>query len=106
MAVQDRRLELHERLCDLLSSRNVYFDPPESKKLEYPCIMYNRSKIDSTRADDIPYVSRTRYTVTYIDYDGDTSSFLYTLLHELPYCEHDRSFTQDNLHHDIFTIYW
>ena len=31
----DRRLKLHEELCDILGSRNVYFQPPETVKMKY-----------------------------------------------------------------------
>ena len=38
----DRRLQLHEELCSVLGSRNVYFQPPETIKLTYPCIIYSK----------------------------------------------------------------
>ena len=37
------RYELHEFLCEILGSRNVYFQPPESVKMKYPAIVYERT---------------------------------------------------------------
>jgi len=35
----DRRLKLHEILCGILNTRNAYFQPPESVKMNYPAIV-------------------------------------------------------------------
>lgn len=105
MAERDRRLLLHEKLCTLLGTRNVYFDPPESIKISYPCIIYNKSTKDSRYADDRNYLSRTRYTVTYIDYSPD-SDFTNSIINEFKYCNSDRFYSESNLHHYVFTLYW
>ena len=34
------RLDLQALLEDLLGSRNVYYQPPESDKMNYPAIVY------------------------------------------------------------------
>ena len=39
------RLELQDTLETILESRNVYFNPPESIKMNYPAIIY---KLDDT----------------------------------------------------------
>lgn len=44
------RLNLHEEFATLLGSNNVYFQPPESVKLNYPCIKYSRVGIDSKKS--------------------------------------------------------
>ena len=53
-----QRIKLHELLVSLLGTRNVYFQPPESIKLSYPCIVYKRSTGDTQFANDIPYTFR------------------------------------------------
>ena len=40
--METRRLELDADLRALLGSTNVYFQPPETKKLKYPCFIYER----------------------------------------------------------------
>ena len=55
------RLELHDILVEILGSRCVYFQPPEKVKMNYPCIVYELSKIKSTMADNKRYLNTKRY---------------------------------------------
>lgn len=100
----DKRVEFHSVLVDILGSRNVYFDPPESIRLNYPAIVYSRRRIQLRRADDELYGSRVAYDVTVIDKNPD-NTFVSALLN-LPRCNYDRHHVVDNLHHDVFTIYY
>lgn len=99
------RLKLHEELCALLGSRNVYFQPPESKKLEYPCFVYEKAGVDTRAANNRNYTATNRYTITHIDRDSD-SDIEYRVLAYFPMCSLDRSFSSDNLNHCIFTLYY
>ena len=67
------RLELHEVLCNIIGSRNVYYQPPESIKMNYPAIVYSRNDISNKHGDDIPYMQSISYQVTVIDKDPDLS---------------------------------
>lgn len=100
----ERRERLQALLESLLGSRNVYFQPPESVKLQYPCIVYERSNIRTDPADNRTYRKRNRYTVTVIDKDPD--SLVPGKLQELGYCGFDRHFTSDQMNHDVFTLYF
>ena len=40
MYTMERRLELHEALCEVLGSRNVYFQPPDNVTMRYPCFVF------------------------------------------------------------------
>ena len=100
----DRRLELHEIFCEILGSRNVYFQPPESVKIEYPAIVYSRKKIDNRFANDNVYAQFNCYEVTVIDKNPDSE--IVEKVSKLPMCRFDRPFTSDNLNHDVFTIYF
>lgn len=100
----DRRLELQKKLENILGSRNVYFQPPSNTKLSYPCIIYERSDIETRYADNIKYKSMTRYSITLIGRSPE-SEFISQIL-ELPYCSYDRSYAADDLNHDAFTIYF
>ena len=99
-----RQLELQQILVNILGSNNVYFQPPPTLKIKYPCIVYERSSIETIYADDKPYLNHTRYTVTLIGNDPD-SEFVKKIL-ELPMCSYDRFFTSDNLNHDVFSLYY
>ena len=98
------REELHEKLVDILGSRNVYFQPPETIKLKYPCIIYERTYIRTTKADNIDFFKNKEYMVTVIDKDPDSE--IPEKLLALPYCSFNRHFVVDNLNHDIFTLYY
>lgn len=98
------RLELHELLCETLGSRNVYFQPPESIRMNYPAIVYSRSRIDNTFADNIVYKQKVSYEITVIDEDPDSEIVKKVSL--IPMCRFDRHFTSNNLNHDTFTIYY
>lgn len=99
----ERRLELQAILEGILGSRNVYFQPPTGMKLSYPCIVYDRDRIETVHANNLPYRHSKRYSVTVIYTDPDSN--LPDAVAALPMCSHDRYFTNDNLHHDVFTIY-
>ena len=98
------RTELHEDLVKILGSRNVYFQPPSSLNMQYPCIRYKREAIDSDFANDTRYLTRTKYQVIVIDKDPD-SEIIEKLL-TYPMCSHNHHYVADNLNHDVFTIYY
>ena len=100
----NRRLELHTILVDILGSRYVYFQPPESIKLNYPCIVYVRSSADTKYAGNRLYLHKKKYTVTVIDKNPD-SEIPYRLA-QLPLCSFDRHFASSNLNHDVYTLYY
>lgn len=99
-----QRVDLHEMLVGVLGSRNVYFQPPEGFKMSYPCIVYERERIESDYANNKPYLHHNRYSVTVIDRDPD--SLIPDRIANFFTCRHDRHFVNDNLHHDVFTLYY
>lgn len=98
------RVELHGILKQILGSEYVYFQPPESVKMKYPCIVYFVDDIDTKAADNILYVNTKRYSVKVIDKDPD--SIIPEALLKLPMCGFDRSYTKDNLNHWVFRLYF
>ena len=98
----DRRLELHEILCEILGSRNVYYQPPESVKMQYPAIRYSRYDIENTPADNLPYKLSHFYQLIVIDANPDSE--IVHKISQLPMCVYDRHYASDNLNHDVFTI--
>jgi len=96
------RLELQTLFENILGSRNVYFQPPESLKMKYPAIVYGLEDIENTFADDGVYLSQRKYSVTVIDEDPD-SPIVYKVA-VLPTCQFNRHFESDNLNHDVFIL--
>ena len=99
------RLELHEELCDILGSRNVYFQPPESVKLEYPCIIYELEDLDLDHADDFVYKYMRGYTIISIGKDPD-SDIVDRIIRHFKYCRYSRHYITENLYHDAFLLYY
>jgi hypothetical protein len=99
-----QRLELQAILTDILETDNVYFQPPPTIKMEYPCIVYHRDYELTQFADDNPYNRRKRYMVTVIDPDPDSG--IPDKVAALPLCVYDRFYTADNLNHDVYKLFF
>lgn len=99
-----RRLELQSKLEELLGSRNVYYQPPESIKMEYPAIKYSKSNIHSDYADNKAYNLRSCYEIIVIDRKPDNP--VIEELMALPYCSFNRHYAAENLNHDVLTLYY
>lgn len=98
------RLKLQTKLEELLGSRSVYYQPPESVKMEYPAIVYSVNNIRTTHANDAVYSKNKQYTITVISKKPDHP--VIEKLLELPYCSYDRHYKADNLNHDTLTLYF
>lgn len=99
------RLYLHEKLCDLLESRNVYFQPPSKVSMEYPAIRYSLSDPNQRYANDSNYHKTNKYEGVIIDYDPD-SDIANKLLAHFPMCRLGKPYPADNLNHFPFTLYY
>lgn len=97
------RAELDNTLRDILGTGNVYFQPPENLKMQYPCIRYTLYDIQVLHGDNRPFIKNPEYQLTLIDPNPD-SEFVAKLA-ELPACSLDRVYAADNLNHYVFTIY-
>lgn len=102
------RLELHDIFIDILGTKGeetsrVYFNPPESVKLQYPAIVYHRKPIDNSFANNGVYKQSQGYEVTVIDEDPE--GVIARKISQLPTCRPTRHFTSDNLVHDVFELY-
>ena len=100
----DRRLELQEHLEMLLGATNVYFQPPATIKMIYPAIVYERDDLDTLFANNMPYRHIQRYQVTVITRDAD--SLVPGKIANLPSCSFSRFFVEDNLNHDVYSLYF
>lgn len=99
------RLELHNELKTILGSENVYFQPPESFKMLYDCIVYKLDDISNEFANNNTYFYHKRYEVTLITKQADNDK-VDAIIKHFPYCVFNRSFVNDNLYHHIYYIYY
>lgn len=95
--------ELQTMFEELLGSRNVYYDPPASVKMNYDAIVFTRSRIQNVFANNRVYGQKHLYEVTTVTEDPDAE--IISTVSQLPMCSFDRHFVSDNLHHNVFTLY-
>ena len=107
----DNRLALDKKIRAFMKSidqnieTNVYFQPPESIQLKYPCIVYDYSRPDLRYANNNPYKVSQRYDVTIIDRDPE-SEIVKQFIFFGPTVSFNSRFIRDNLRHTIFTLYY
>lgn len=97
------RLELDAKLRELLGNTNIYFDPPESIKLKYPCFLYELDGLDQVRADNRHYRDMSRYSITYITKKTE-SDIAKQFFEMFPTANFDNKYSADNLWHYVFTL--
>ena len=99
------RLKLQEELEEILGSRNVYFQPPESVKMKYDAIVYTLGDMRTNHADDRIYKLDKSYEITVISRNPD-NDLAEKLLTHFKHISFDRRFINDNLYHDTLTLYY
>lgn len=103
MDQEQKRLILHRKLLAIEGPKAVYYQPPPTVKMVYPCIRYTRSRIIFRYANGRPYKEELAYQLIVIDTNPDSN--IVSQVASLPYCRHESHYTADGLHHDAFTIY-
>lgn len=100
------RLELHEFLCEILGTRNCYYNPPANIQMKYPCFVYHSEIKNVRHADDIRYLCRDRYSIMLIDKDPESKIAEKLFESDLPYLSEDRSpYVSDGMYHFVYTLY-
>lgn len=100
----NRRLELQSMLEEILGSRNVYYNPPATLTMKYPCIRYSFNGIKPTLANDAKYLKTKRYDGIVISKESDPE--VVDKIIDLQYCSLGTPYKADNLNHYPFTIYY
>lgn len=102
-SLEQRSQELQSTFEELLESRNVYYNPPASVQMRYDAIVFTRSNIENTFANNYVYGQKYRYEVTVITRDPDAP--IIGKVSRLQMCSFNRNFVSDNLHHNVFILY-
>lgn len=101
--LEQRSQELQATFEELLGSRNVYYNPPESVRMNYDAIVFSRSNINNRFASNAVYLQSHLYEVTTITRDPDAP--IIEKVSKLPGCSFVTSYVADNLYHNRFTIH-
>lgn len=100
--MKNDRIVLHKALEEILGSKHVYFRPPETLKMKYPAIVYDREDIANVFADNTVYGDNIYYSITVIDSDPDSE--IVERVSKIPCIRFDRHYISDGLNHDIFVL--
>ena len=96
--------EFQQFLTEQLGTGNVYFQPPPTVMMNYPAFKYNLSDIKTVYADNIHYLQKKQYTLTYISYDPDDP--MVDTISKWQFCLFDRSYAANNLNYFVYTIFY
>lgn len=97
------RLSLHSELVSLCN--HVYYNPPESLKLEYPCIVYAQEPPDVRKADNKRFIVTNKWQLVVISKDVDYD-LAETIAEHFEKCAISRIYKADNLQHWSLTLYY
>ena len=98
------RLGFRAYLKEYVTVPHFYFQPPENKKISYPCVIYKVSRADTNHASNIPYHVSPIYEVVLIDQNPDSIHFEELL--RVPRGKLVRTYEVDGLNHWVFQIYY
>lgn len=99
------RANLQTELEIILGSRNVYFTPPPSIRMQYDAIRYELGGKDLKRANDRIYLNTNQYSGVVITKNPDTP-IPDKILSHFEMVSFGRPYTADNLYHYPFTLYY
>lgn len=99
------RTELKTKFKQILGNDNVYFQPPESVKLKYDCIIYKTKAPYTQRANNKLYILQHLYQVTYIT-SNPVSTIPDQMLYEFPMIDRVNDFVNDGLYHYVYELYF
>lgn len=97
------RLDLHAELLKFMP--NVYFQPPSTITMTYPCIVYNKTGKFKNDANDGIYLSIQEYQLMLIEKNPD-STVADDIEKYFKYCVIGQYYTVDNLYHTTLNLYY
>lgn len=100
----ENRVAFQRILESLLGSKNVYFQPPENIKINYPAIIYKLETINKTNANNAMYKHNCKYSLTYISKNPDDDTVIKIL--SLDHSSMNARYIADGLYHTKFTIFY
>lgn len=97
------RIELHHQLEQSFGVK-AYYQPPESMKLTYPCVVYSFETFNTRNANNMPFVINERYKVSYLHKNVDDSRCK-AVLRDFDKITHTQHYVTNGVYNDIYYIY-
>ena len=106
-----KRLQLHKDLEEIrglafdqiLQAPAVYFQPPSTVQMVYPCIVYHKDNGRTRHADNFPYKTWQGYSIKVIDTNPDSE--IPEEVGKMSGISYETSYSVEGLHHTVFHIY-
>lgn len=96
--------DLHDVLKNLMPGIPIYFQPPESIRMQYPCLIYTIDGTNSVHADNIKYADTRIYQLILVQRQPDT--YLLDVVNSLQMCEHTGRLVVGGLYQDQFRLFF
>ena len=95
-------------IADLESTNTgkVYFQPPSSVQLNYPCWVVERTTAYQPKANDKTYLFRPGYKCMFMNREEPDPEILRMIPQRYERCKYQNHYVADNVHHDVFLIYY
>lgn len=101
--MNEKRLKIQKLFEDMLGNKNVYYQPPSSLRIKYPCIIYKWDSSETTYADNLKYQKAKGYEVMYIDKNPDSD--VPDKIENLQFCRYQRHYVSNGLNHYVFKLF-
>lgn len=98
-----KRVDLQHELESFIS--NVYYQPPSTIKMTYPCIVYFKNSKSTERANDSRYLGTQGYQITLMEHNPD-SEIADDIEGHFEHCAISQYFTVDNLNHTTLNLFY
>ena len=98
------RTELQTKLEEILGSNHVYFQPPTTVSLKYPCFVYSFAGMDTMRANNGHYIKSSRYEITHI-YKKLDNRMTEKILDSFPMISQNNCLVVDGVYNENFTLF-
>lgn len=96
------RKRLSKILRQILGNNHVYYQPPETIKIEYDAIIYSLKDVDGLYADNRLYHMTRHYQLNFISQSPD-NTVVERLMEDLN-ATFVRRYTQNGLYYDVLEI--
>jgi len=97
------RIKLQKFLEKVAAPYHVYFQPPDSLYIDYPCVIYHLSNVKNLYANNNIYKQDKFYELIIVDSNPD--SILFEKFCKLPMCKFKNFYVSESLNHFVFDIF-
>ena len=102
--MQKKSSYIYNRLKEI-GVENVYIDPPENLMMKYPCARVRLNNGRARYADNKTHIFTPNWEIIHIGYEPD-DEIVPKMMYAFSRITYQRHYTADNLHHNLFTLYY